>query len=113
MNVRILGVDPLPALVISEAAVNHEVQLTLFVTGSAPSSVRAKINLEKALSETGHPQRYRVTVIDLCADPTIAIIENVIVTPSLVGTGLKLRQVLIGDLSDSVKLKAFLKSVAT
>jgi hypothetical protein len=89
-----------------------EICLRLYVASTTPNSERAKGNLDAALRDLTGPSDYRVEFIDVLADAKRAVIDNVIVTPTLVALGPKRRLVMIGDLSDAAKLQGLLKSAA-
>jgi len=86
--------------------------LTLFVTGTAPRSQRARANLARMLKHIGRSdiQPYE---IDLLEQPGKGITYSVFATPSLVKaseTGEV--SVLYGDLSDEEHLSRFLADLA-
>ncbi|RUR30458.1 hypothetical protein ELY33_11425 [Vreelandella andesensis] len=86
--------------------------LTLFVTGTAPRSQRARVNLAQMLNRIGRSdiQPYE---IDLLEQPGQGITHSVFATPSLVKaneTGEV--SVLYGDLSDEERLSHFLADLA-
>ncbi|PLW84214.1 hypothetical protein CWI75_02390 [Kineobactrum sediminis] len=90
---------------------HNDSPLILFVTGEAPRSRRAHLNLTAALDETGidvAPPRE----IDLLREPQEAISFDIFATPALLhieGSGH--RRVLYGDLSDKQSLKDFLSAL--
>ncbi|MGY6554403.1 MAG: circadian clock KaiB family protein [Wenzhouxiangella sp.] len=82
--------------------------LTLFVTGSAPRSQRARINLSAMLARIGRSdiQAYE---IDLLKQPDQGLTYSVFATPSLLMTSDTGEvSVLYGDLSDEDRLLRFL-----
>jgi circadian clock protein KaiB len=88
------------------------VRFRLYLAGSTPNSRRAESNLDEALREfTGRD--FGVEYIDVLLDAKRAATDGVIVTPTLIAIGRKSRLVIIGDLSDSKKLHAFLKATAS
>jgi len=85
--------------------------LTLFVTGNAPRSRRARANLSAMLSKLG---KGAITPpeIDLMAHPEQTVTYSVFATPALLKTApTGERSVLYGDLSDEDKLGRFLADV--
>ena len=82
--------------------------LTLFVTGSAPRSERARSNLSRMLARLGRSD-LRPYEIDLLEQPDQGISHSVFATPSLLKTsGSGAVSVLYGDLSDDERLHRFL-----
>lgn len=85
--------------------------LTLFVTGTAPRSQRARANLAKMLEHIDRSdiQPYE---IDLLEQPNQGITYSVFATPSLLKTsntgGVSM---LYGDLSDDQQLGRFLEDL--
>lgn len=84
-----------------DGSVDYE--LRLYVAGQSPRSVRAIENLRRVCDE--HlPDRYRVHVIDLLADPTAARRDGIVAVPTLVRTLPDPVCKIIGDLSDTEKV---------
>jgi circadian clock protein KaiB len=88
------------------------VLLRLYIAGSTPNSQRAVANLKAALDEFAGRREFRVEHIDVLVDTQRAATDSVMITPTLVAVGAKSRVVLIGDLSDSKKLKDLLNAAA-
>lgn len=87
-------------------------QLTLFVTGDAPRSRRARANLETALSMAGQ-SGMTVREIDLLVEPQPALEHGIFATPALMlSTPGGDTSVMYGDLSDAGRLKRFLGTAA-
>jgi hypothetical protein len=84
-------------------------QLKLYVAGATPNSERARQNLEAAISATASDPGYTVETIDVLGDARRAVVDGVIVTPTLIAIGPKRPLVMIGDLSDRQKLEGFLE----
>lgn len=86
--------------------------LTLFVTGDAPRSRRARSNLAKALKALTL-EKVQPLEIDLIAQPEQTVTYSVFATPALLktdkGGGVSM---LYGDLSDQDKLHHFLADIA-
>jgi circadian clock protein KaiB len=96
----------------NSGAKGHEICLRLYIASTTPNSERARANLGAALRESTAFPAYRVELIDVLADAKRAVIDNVIVTPTLVAIGPKRRLVMMGDLSDSNKLEGWLEAAA-
>ncbi len=84
------------------------VRLRLYVAGSAPTSVRAQQNLSTAIDELGGSERFDLEVLNVFAHPRRAIVDGVIVTPTLIGSGPTGKVLMLGDLTDASQLKALL-----
>ena len=92
---------------------NFEICLRLYIASFTPNSERAEANLKAALGEFAESPDYHVEIIDVLSDAMRAVTDSVIVTPTLVALGPKRRLVMVGDLSDPVKLQGLLKSAAS
>lgn len=87
--------------------------LTLFVTGDAPRSRRARANLAAALEALGL-ESVTPLEVDLLAHPEQTVTHSVFATPALVKAGGTGRvSVLYGDLSEAGKLHRFLADLDT
>ncbi len=92
---------------------NEQTRITLFVTGEAPRSQRARHNLEQALTELGIA-REAVQTVDVFESPADALQNGVVAAPALL-----LRRpageisALYGDLTDADRLRSFLTPVAS
>lgn len=87
--------------------------LTLFVTGSAPRSERARANLARMLERIGRSD-LTPREVDLLDDPQTGINQSVFATPSLLKTSSNGEvSVLYGDLSDEERLREFLAELTT
>ncbi|MDX1608740.1 MAG: circadian clock KaiB family protein [Halofilum sp. (in: g-proteobacteria)] len=85
--------------------------LTLFVTGDAPRSRRARANLADALKAMGQESVTRREV-DLLAHPEQTVTYSVFATPALLRTSpTGEMSVLYGDLSEQDKLRHFLADI--
>lgn len=81
--------------------------LRLYVAGDAPNSCEARANLT-AILERNPETRYRLEVVDFLRDPQRALMDGVIVTPTLVRlTPLPVRKI-IGTLRDTLTVIAAL-----
>ena len=77
--------------------------LRLYVAGQSPRSVRAIDNLRKVCDE--HlAGRYRVEVIDLLLNPSLARGDEIIAVPTLVRKLPEPIRKIIGDLSDTERV---------
>ena len=87
--------------------------LTLFVTGSAPRSARARVNLARMLERIGRSD-LKPREVDLLEDPHTGINQSVFATPSLLKTSANGEvSVLYGDLSEEEQLRQFLAELTT
>jgi len=85
--------------------------LTLFVTGNAPRSRRARANLAAALESLGK-DTVSPTEIDLIEHPEQTVTYSVFATPALLKTSDDGdMSVLYGDLSEQDKLHRFLADI--
>lgn len=86
-------------------------RLVLLVTGDAPRSQRARVNLAAMLRASGRSD-VRVDEVDLLEHPRTAATYGVFATPALLwATPHAAEQVLYGDLSDATALRRFLTGV--
>jgi circadian clock protein KaiB len=82
--------------------------LTLFVTGTAPRSERARANLARALAALGYPAD-ACQETDLLAQPESIFDWGILATPALAfARPPHAPEILYGDLSDEARLNAFL-----
>ncbi len=88
----------------------RRVRLMLYLAGATPNSLRAEANLDAALKDADVKDLFDVEYIDVLLDTKRASTDSVIVTPTLVAAGEKSRLVIIGDLGESLKLHAFLRT---
>jgi circadian clock protein KaiB len=82
--------------------------LTLFVTGATPRSMRAVANV-RDFCDRELQGVYDLDVVDLYQAPERAQPANVIVAPTLVRDHPKPVKLLIGDMSDTERLRAIVK----
>jgi hypothetical protein len=97
---------------VGPAVPGTAIHLRLYVASTTPNSQRAEVNLRVALQALAIGHSCRLEVIDVLEDGQRAVLDSVIVTPTLVALGLTRRFVMIGDLSDSGKLRGFLETVS-
>jgi hypothetical protein len=112
MGVKASRKGHMPGAAATSGAKGNEICLRLYVASTTPNSERAKTNLDAALRDFTDLPRFSVEFVDVLADATRAVTDNVIVTPTLVAIGPKRQLIMIGDLSDSNKLQGLLKSAA-
>ncbi|MDP9079477.1 MAG: circadian clock KaiB family protein [Bacteroidota bacterium] len=79
-------------------------RLRLFVTGATPNSTRAISNI-KEFCETYLKDRYELEIIDVYQQRLIAENEQIIALPMLVKVSPLPQRRLIGDMSDTEKVK--------
>ncbi len=86
--------------------------LRLYVAGSTPNSTRAEINLLEAIKDMdGKGGGLELEIVDVFTHPKRALTDGVIVTPTLIGIVANGRKTMMGDLTDSAKLKLLLTSL--
>jgi len=71
----------------------------LYLAAGAPNAVRALANLY-ALCRKHFPESHRIEVVDVLKDPLRALIDSVVVTPTLLKLSPAPALQIIGDLSD-------------
>lgn len=81
--------------------------LRLYVSGNTHRSTRAIHNL-RSICEQYLSERYTLEVVDIYHNPLAAKQAQIIAVPTLVKLEPGPRRLLIGDLSDSAKLRAAL-----
>ncbi len=82
--------------------------LTLFVTGATSRSMRAVANV-RDFCDRELQDAYDLDIVDLYQAPERAQPANVIVAPTLVRDHPKPVKLLIGDMSDTERLRAIVK----
>ncbi|MDO3628591.1 circadian clock KaiB family protein [Mucilaginibacter sp. BT774] len=78
-------------------------KLCLYIAGKTPNSVRAVRNLEEYCQEELKDQ-YTVEIIDLLENPQLAEGEQIIAVPTLIKKLPGPVRILVGDLSEKVKV---------
>ena len=78
-------------------------ELRLYVAGQTPKSITAFANL-KALCETHLAGKYRIEVIDLLENPTLARGDQILAIPTLVRKLPEPVKKIIGDLSNTERV---------
>jgi circadian clock protein KaiB len=80
--------------------------LRLYVAGNAPNSVRARANLSALCAALAEP--YTLEVVDVLDTPLRAFTDGIVLTPTLVKLSPPPSLRMVGDLSDSVQVRAAL-----
>ncbi len=80
-----------------------EYVLRLFVTGASPNSSRAIANL-KEICEKHLKGRYKLQVVDVYQQPSVAKNEQIVALPLLIKKSPLPERRMIGDLSDTEKV---------
>jgi circadian clock protein KaiB len=83
------------------------VSLRLYVAGRSPNSVRAMNNLSRICAEQ-LGDAYELEVVDVLRQPLRALLEGVVLTPTLVRVAPTPAIQLLGDLSDEPAVRAAL-----
>lgn len=77
----------------------NAVSLRLYIAGGAPTSVAARINLERAVAMI-EGTRVDVEVIDILKQPSVALSAGVFVTPTLIRRRPTPTRTLVGSLDN-------------
>ena len=80
-----------------------EYQLRLYVAGQTPKSVTAFENLQR-ICETYLAGRYKIEVVDLLKNPTLAAGDQILAVPTLVRQLPEPIKKIIGDLSNEERV---------
>jgi hypothetical protein len=100
------------AAVITANRGTYATQLRLYVARWTPNSTRAELNLLALLKELdGDGSIFRLEIVDVFTHSKRAIIDGVIVTPTLIGLRGQGRMTMMGDLTDGLKLRFLLESL--
>lgn len=86
-------------LALAELAVARY-ELTLYVSGASPLSVRAVTNVRE-ICEHHLQGRYELTVVDVRSAPELVGSQGLLAVPTLVKRFPAPRRVVVGDFSDS------------
>ena len=78
----------------------ERLRLCLYVAGQAPNSLRAIANI-KAICEEHYGACHDLEIVDLLTHPQRALMEGIVVTPTLVRLSPLPVQRVIGSLSDT------------
>ena len=79
------------------------IELRLYVAGQTPKSLAAISNLKKICAEHLEEQ-YRIEIIDLVKDPSLARDDQILAIPTLVRSLPVPIRKIIGDLSDTQRV---------
>jgi circadian clock protein KaiB len=88
-----------------DAPPEEEWELLLYVAGQSPKSLRAVANLTRFCEEY-LAGRYRIQLIDLQECPRLAREDNIVAIPTLVRCQPGPRCKVIGDLSDTGRVRS-------
>jgi circadian clock protein KaiB len=77
--------------------------MTLFVSGASDSSSRAITNV-RAICDTHLGGRYQLDIVDLNQEPALGEQHNVLATPTLVRDYPPPTRMVVGDMSDHVRV---------
>jgi circadian clock protein KaiB len=80
-----------------------EFELTLYVSGASPNSLKA-INNIQCIVEEKLKGRYSLRIIDIYQDKSAAVAEQIVALPMLVKKSPLPEKRLIGDMSDTQKV---------
>jgi circadian clock protein KaiB len=78
-------------------------ELRLYVAGQTPLSIEAFTNLQRICEEHLHG-RYRIEVVDLLVNPTLARGDQILAVPTLVRQLPPPMKKLIGDFSNTARV---------
>jgi circadian clock protein KaiB len=79
--------------------------LRLYVTGSTPRSAAAILNVMD-FCKKHLPERCDLQIIDIFQNPAIAKAEQIVATPTLIKKAPQPVRMLVGDLSDTNRVRA-------
>jgi circadian clock protein KaiB len=85
-------------------------ELRLYVAGQTPKSLRAFANLKK-ICETQLRGKYRITVIDVLANPELARADQIVAIPTVIRKLPPPVKRIIGDLSNKERVLVGLELV--
>ena len=98
------------ATTVSAKAVTAK--LRLYIARMTPNSIRAERNLYAGLNEMGDTgAAIAVEIVDVFMQPKRAVVDGIIVTPTLVILSSAGRMTILGDLADGARLKAALETL--
>jgi circadian clock protein KaiB len=83
----------------------QDYQLSLFVTGHTPKSVRAVQNVTR-ICEQHLPDGYELEIVDLYQSPELASKHQLVAAPTLLKTQPPPPRRMVGDMSDSERVLA-------
>jgi len=102
-NKRLIGDARLTRKSSANKVSKSSVELRLYVSGRTSKSLHAISNLRAICREHLH-NRYRIEVIDLSENPSLAMDYQIIVTPTLIRTLPVSMRKIVGDLSDTERV---------
>lgn len=85
------------------------ITLTLFIAGGTANSTRAQQNLKDVMRNLEQPQP-EIIIVDLLKDPSRALQEGILVTPTLMLQANNHRETIIGTLDDTEELLQQIRS---
>jgi circadian clock protein KaiB len=101
------SIGPLPILERFERALEalggESYTLTLFVSGASDSSASAIANVRE-ICDTHLAGRHQLRIVDLNQEPAMAGLHHVLATPTLVKAHPPPTRMLVGDMSDHVRI---------
>lgn len=81
----------------------EQYELTLFVSGASESSARAILNIRE-ICDVHLGGRHHLQIVDLNQEPGLAALHHVLATPTLIKDRPLPPRMLVGDMSDHVKI---------
>lgn len=84
-------------------ATRARLRLRLYVSGNAPNSARAVVNL-RAICQSRFPSAHDLEIVDVLVDPQRAITDGIVVSPTLLKLAPRPIARVIGDLSDTARV---------
>lgn len=88
---------------MAAASADGPLRLRLYVSGNAPNSVRAVVNL-KALCAAHYASAHDLEIVDILREPGRAMTDGIIVSPTLLKLSPPPIARVIGDLSDTARV---------
>ncbi len=93
---------------MSQTTTPQKKKLILYVAGQTPKSIAAIANLERICAEHA-PEEFAIEVIDLKTQPQLAREHAIVAIPTLIRELPTPIRRIIGDLSDSQKVRVHLQ----
>jgi circadian clock protein KaiB len=81
----------------------EQYELTLFVSGASESSARAILNIRE-ICDAHLGGRHSLNIVDLNQEPGLAGVHHILATPTLIKDHPLPPRMLVGDMSDHVKI---------
>lgn len=88
---------------MSSASTNGRLHLRLYVSGNAPNSARAVINI-RALCAEHFAAAHELEIVDILTEPGRALTDGIVVSPTLLKLAPTPVARVIGDLSDAARV---------